>query len=344
MSLEAMAWARPLVLPTTQKVVLFLLADMADSRGEARPSQALIGRWTGLSERAVRMSLGALRDHGLLEFEASHGRCLVTRYRLCVGAAQPVVALPKRQGEKRHTVPGLAASGSADFATLPGDNRQVVPVLVAENRQVVPGLQAENRQVVPGLAPRQPALLLPLAKNKRQEVPVIEPENRQEVPVLAAGAGAENRHDVPPEASPSLSSEGSSGEGRVSRRAARVARGTRLPEGWMPDAAGIEFARSVNVPLQRTLEDFRDYWLAAPGADGLKADWPATWRRWCRTEQQKLARGAARGARALTPAQKQAESMERWFRRDADRGGDGASDLPDHPGPVIDMAANGDWR
>ncbi len=321
MSLEAMAWARPLVLPTTQKVVLFLLADMADARGEARPSQALIGRWTGLSERAVRRSIAALRDAGLLEDAGTFGRQQNLIYRLLIGAAPRVdrTVSPIAKRVDRTVGPGLAEPKAAKKAGLR-----------AVDRTVGPGLAEVDRTVGPGLARRQSAMLLPLRATDR---PVS--------PVEGVAAGAGDRTVWPTEASPSLSSEGSSGEGVVSRRAARVARGTRLPDGWSPDAAGVEFARSVGVPLQRTLEDFRDYWAAAPGGDGVKADWPATWRRWCRTEQQKLARSAARGARALTPAQKQAESIERWFRRDADAGAD---DLSGHGGPVIDMAANGDWR
>src|SRR5205814_92454 len=33
---------------------------------------------------------------------------------------------------------------------------------------------------------------------------------------------------------------------------------------------------------QAELLKFRDYWIALPGAKGLKADWPATWRNWIR--------------------------------------------------------------
>jgi hypothetical protein len=321
MSLEAMQWARPLVLPTTQKVVLFLLADMADARGEARPSQALIGRWTGLSERAVRRSIAALRDAGLLEDAGTFGRQQSLIYRVLVGAVPRVErpVSPIANPVDRTVGPGLAGRNPSKNAVL----REV-------DRTVGPGLASADRTVGPGLARRQSALLLPLNAVGRPGSPV-------EGALPAAG----DRTDRPTEASPSISQEGSSIGGRVARRAPRVASGTRLPDGWSPDAAGVEFARSVGVPLQRTLEDFRDYWAAAPGADGLKADWPATWRRWCRVEQQKLGRAGSRGARAQTLAQKQAESMERWFRRDADGG---AQDVPDHGGPVIDMAANGDWR
>ena len=37
--------------------------------------------------------------------------------------------------------------------------------------------------------------------------------------------------------------------------------------------------------LQRVFDDFRDYWIAAPGAKGVKLDWLATWRMWVRRQK-----------------------------------------------------------
>lgn len=48
---------------------------------------------------------------------------------------------------------------------------------------------------------------------------------------------------------------------------------------------------------------FRDYWVAQPGQKGVKLDWPATWRNWCRRAaepkpgQQQLGGNAWDGAR-----------------------------------------------
>ena len=60
----------------------------------------------------------------------------------------------------------------------------------------------------------------------------------------------------------------------------KTARGTRLPENFEPD---FDFA--VNAGIQNTLEEaakFRDYWSAQSGQKGIKLDWAATWRNWCR--------------------------------------------------------------
>lgn len=68
-------------------------------------------------------------------------------------------------------------------------------------------------------------------------------------------------------------------------------RGSRLPEGWQPDAELIEWARQKAPSCGP--EDhaaFVDYWRSVPGAKGRKVDWRATWRNWMRTEHQKRSR------------------------------------------------------
>ena len=74
------------------------------------------------------------------------------------------------------------------------------------------------------------------------------------------------------------------------------ARGTRLPDGWVPDDALIAWTK-VNAPAAANLlevERFRDYWTAQPGAKGRKTDWAATWRNWARRCQEQ-AHGPQRG-------------------------------------------------
>lgn len=59
-----------------------------------------------------------------------------------------------------------------------------------------------------------------------------------------------------------------------------AARGSRLP----PDF-DLDFQFAVDQGIQNTLEEahkFRDYWHSQPGQKGVKLDWQATWRNWCR--------------------------------------------------------------
>ena len=61
-------------------------------------------------------------------------------------------------------------------------------------------------------------------------------------------------------------------------------KGTRIPDEF-PGHEQAEWALGEGLPpdrLQRTVEDFRDYWLGATGQRASKADWPATWRKWIR--------------------------------------------------------------
>jgi len=64
-------------------------------------------------------------------------------------------------------------------------------------------------------------------------------------------------------------------------------RGTRLPADWWPDAEDWEFARSLGLDPHAVAERFRDYWRAQPGAKGVKLDWKATWRNWCRSDHER---------------------------------------------------------
>lgn len=69
---------------------------------------------------------------------------------------------------------------------------------------------------------------------------------------------------------------------------ASKARGTRLPDGWVPDDDLIAWTK-VNAPAAANvleLDRFRDYWTAQPGAKGRKTDWAATWRNWARRCQE----------------------------------------------------------
>ena len=68
---------------------------------------------------------------------------------------------------------------------------------------------------------------------------------------------------------------------------AKATKGTRLsldaiPEEW------VLFCKKERSDLNPILvfESFKDYWVAAPGSKGVKADWFATWRNWIRNQKQ----------------------------------------------------------
>ena len=93
------------------------------------------------------------------------------------------------------------------------------------------------------------------------------------------------------------------GEKPKRTKSAKDAKATRLPADWWPDDTLKQFAVSElgsTGIARRETEQFVDYWTAQPGAKGCKLDWPATYRRWCRTAAERLGRSG--GARALPPA------------------------------------------
>lgn len=69
-------------------------------------------------------------------------------------------------------------------------------------------------------------------------------------------------------------------------------RGTRLPPDWQLPPEYAEDLRQIDsrlIPAARQIADkFRDYWVAVPGAKGVKLDWRATWRNWVRREAERL--------------------------------------------------------
>ena len=65
-----------------------------------------------------------------------------------------------------------------------------------------------------------------------------------------------------------------------------VARGSRLPTDFSPD---LNFASEAGIQdCQTEVDKFSDYWKSQPGQKGVKTDWPATWRNWCRNAKKPI--------------------------------------------------------
>lgn len=76
-------------------------------------------------------------------------------------------------------------------------------------------------------------------------------------------------------------------------------KGARLPEHFEPSEAD---ALATGLDRRAIAEErlkFRDYWRAQPGQRGVKTDWPATWRNWCR--KAAADRGLKPPAKAAAP-------------------------------------------
>lgn len=68
-------------------------------------------------------------------------------------------------------------------------------------------------------------------------------------------------------------------------RATKGARGARLPADWQPSADEVNDAIRIGLSFEETTREadrFRDHFLAQPGQRGVKTNWSATFRNWCR--------------------------------------------------------------
>jgi hypothetical protein len=65
-----------------------------------------------------------------------------------------------------------------------------------------------------------------------------------------------------------------------------VQRGTRLPANFNFPKIWCDFCaeQRPDLNVQKTFDEFKDYWIAQPGQKGVKTDWDATWRNWVRRQ------------------------------------------------------------
>ena len=64
----------------------------------------------------------------------------------------------------------------------------------------------------------------------------------------------------------------------------KTTRGARLSIHFEPD---FQFATEQGIQDVKTEHaKFRDYWFSQPGQKGVKLDWQATWRNWCRNARK----------------------------------------------------------
>jgi hypothetical protein len=153
MSLAAIRWAlQQRAGSATAKAVLLVIADAADKRGVAYPSQAALAEATELTERSVRSAIGVLVASKLV-------RCQ-TRYRPGGSRASTRYVLP--------IIPE-AVSGMPD-ANQPNDNDlQTIPEAPAG----MDGAYRKDLPVCGGGIPEAPSALVPTVLEPVEEPPVV---------------------------------------------------------------------------------------------------------------------------------------------------------------------------
>lgn len=78
-------------------------------------------------------------------------------------------------------------------------------------------------------------------------------------------------------------------------------KGTRIPNDFAVTPELRDWARThaPSVNLERETANFVDYWRAKPGKDGVKRDWPATWRTWMRRAHDRTPQSNGTGQQVI---------------------------------------------
>lgn len=101
-------------------------------------------------------------------------------------------------------------------------------------------------------------------------------------------------------------------------------RGSRLPDDFVPERDAATEAGLSQAEADREALKFRDYWISQPGQRGVKVDWPATWRNWCRT-------AAERRPHQRSTSPPKPKTVGDMFREDARQMGVLPNDQPTSP-------------
>ena len=102
-------------------------------------------------------------------------------------------------------------------------------------------------------------------------------------------------------------------------------RATRLPDDWeLPDEYA-QWCREKRPDLNpyKVADQFKDYWIAQPGARSRKADWFATWRNWCRNQKAEN--------QTLSFAEREEQAKANWYAQASGR-------TPVYEPDIFDMA------
>ncbi len=90
---------------------------------------------------------------------------------------------------------------------------------------------------------------------------------------------------------------------------------TRIPADWKLSEEAKKFAVDLGLDADSVAGSFLDYWRSVPGARGLKLDWPATWRNWCRRQAERDGGNKPKGLNGSRPQER--ESWNDRRRREA---------------------------
>lgn len=295
MSIKAtdLVWAHSRAIGNA-RLVLLAIADHANDRGECWPSLARLAEMCRIDVRSVRRNLAALEAAGEITRTLKTGRKTTYRIALTPDAGVPPDATVTPDAGV--PPPRTLASETPDAG---------VPLTVKNHHRTV---------ITPPL--------IPPAEDERENEPSgtgrSETQDAGKGGAVASAADAENETATDAE-SPAGGNSGGAGGDKPKPQSAK--RGCRLPSNFWPDDTGLRvFLECNGTDIAAAVEHFADYWQARAGAGGVKLDWQATWRNWCRNAAQRYG-SAGFGAGNRAQPRYREPGLENLFAA-ASRGGD----------------------
>ncbi|MEQ8653877.1 MAG: helix-turn-helix domain-containing protein [Kiloniellales bacterium] len=246
-------WSRrvmtdPELSPTERNVAFVLQAHARKGDRRAWPSVTTLMLLTGLSDRSVQKSLKHLVKVGWLSVDEKPGK--TSDYALLFDRRfQDVPSFDERRAEVRERAKNLRTSPPKNVR---GEAEQGGEDISGEVRRNVGG-GPKNVRGTPEEFSDEPL----------QVTPPSNPSNEPN----------------------SLASLESADKGKP--KPAKQSRGCRIPEDWQPSSDGIQILLGKGfseADVEDEAANFRDHWLAESGQKGIKRDWQATWRKWCRSD------------------------------------------------------------
>lgn len=241
------------------RFVLTVLATYANDKGECWPAINTIAKRTKFTPRYVTKLIRELENLGEIETRHSTGR------------------------RSRYRIPLNNGTGVNDRAPL---NHSSPPPLnySSETPEPLFTLTVKNHHRTVITPP-----LIPPAEDERENEPSgtgrSEAQDAGKGSAVASAVDAENETATDAE-SPAGGNSGSAGGDKPKHQSAK--RGCRLPSNFWPDDTGLRvFLECNGTDIAAAVEHFADYWQARAGAGGVKLDWQATWRNWCRNAAQR---------------------------------------------------------
>ena len=259
MSGKAMAWSRTVKVGSSsaKHVLRELCISQNEDTGLCMPSIKTLIEVTELSEPTVLKALSKLKDDGFIRIckrKTKNGWCNSYEFPM-IGATSKNEGIPNSLD-----TPNIEGTPKSKGEGIPNSLDTGIPKIWDEKKE------EKTKKKVEAPIGAQPEVA-------PWELPLEPPAANYADNTLKTVAQPAEKLDSHPADTPAAKA----------KSATKSDRGTRftletLPPEWVAECDRID----PELDPQKVFDDFRDYWIALPGAKGRKSDWLATWRNWLR--------------------------------------------------------------